>query len=203
MALHKQALMTLHVRQRLRDDLKAVRGMLKNAAGKEQLERELAGIEQLIPGVQAPPLEGFRAILPLNDLHKRIFAVQASVWRASGIKPLAEWQKNCWDMLSPTEPPLFGGAKVDLIMMKNEWRSAAFNLSNTGKSPAALRLSITGLPGGWNPKFISVRDVPFTDTKSGVPVAAALPEAKSDGTNYTTRGSDYYLRFGEQLEIPS
>ena len=183
MELHKEAVMTLHVRQRLTDDLKAVRETLKNVAGKEQLERELAGIEQLIPGVQAPPLEGFRAILPLNDLHKRIFAVQASVWRANGVKPLAVWQKNRWDMLSPTEP-LSGGAKVDLVMMRNEWRSAAFNLSNAGASPATLRLSITGLPGGRNPKCVSVRDVPFTDTKSGVPVAAALPEAESDGANY-------------------
>ncbi len=184
MELHKEAVMTLHVRQRLRDDLKAVRETLKNAAVEEALEKELAGIEKMIPGAQAPPLEGFRAILPLNDLHKRIFAVQASVWRARGVKPLAVWQKNCWDMLSPTELPLSGGAKVDVVMMKNEWRSAAFNLSNAGTSPTTLQLSIAGLPGGRNPKFVSVRDVPFTDTKSGVPVAAALPEAKSDGTNY-------------------
>jgi hypothetical protein len=182
--LHKEAVMTLHVRKRLGDDLKAVRESLKNEAGKEALERELAGIEKMIPGVQAPPLEGFRAVLPLNDLHKRIFAVQASVWRANGVKPLAVWQKNYWDMLSPTEPPLSGGAKVDVVMMKNEWRSAAFNLSNAGSSPTTLQLSIIGLPGGRNPKCVSVRDVPFTDTKSGVPVAAALPEAKSNGANY-------------------
>ena len=146
MELHKEAVMTLHVRQRLRDDLKAVRETLKNVAGKEQLERELAGIEPLISEVQAPPLEGFRAILPLNDLHKRIFAVQASVWRANGVKPLAVWQKNRWDMLSPTEPPLSGGAKVDLVMMKNEWRSAAFN-QDPPSGPAALGRHLPGLPG--------------------------------------------------------
>jgi hypothetical protein len=184
MELQKEAVMTLHVRQRLRNDLVTVREMVKKVAGKEELEKTLADIEKLIPGVQAPPLEEFRAILPLNDLHQRIFAVQASVWRAKGVKPLAVWQKNRWDMLSPTEPPLSGGAKVALVMMKNEWRSAAFNISNAGTSPTTLRLSIAGLPGGRNPKFVSVREVPFTDTKSGVPVAAALPEAESDGTNY-------------------
>lgn len=182
--LHKEAVMTLHVRQRLKNDLLAVRETIKSVAGKEDLERELAGIEKMIPGVQAPPLEGFRAILPLNDLHKRIFAVQAAVWRANGVNPLAVWRKNCWDMLSPTEPPPPGGARIDMVMMKNEWRSAAFNLSNAGASSTTLRLSIEGLPGGRNPKLVSVRDVPFTDTKSGVPVAAALPEAKSDGANY-------------------
>lgn len=178
--LHKEAVMTLHVRQRLTDDLTAIREAVKNQAGLE----ELAAIEKLIPQVEAPAPEDFRSILPLNDLHKRIFAVQASAWRANGLKPFVVWQKNCWDMLSPTEPPQTGGAKIDVVMMKNECRSTAFNISNTGTSPTTLSLSITGMPGGRNPKSISVRDVPFTDTKSGIPVAAALPEAKSDGASY-------------------
>ena len=184
MELHKEAVMTMHVRQRLKSDLMAVRETVKSVAGNEELERALAGIEKMIPGVQAPPLEDFRAILPLNDLHKRVFSVQASAWRANGVKPLTLWQKNCWDMLSATEPPLSGGARIAVVMMKNERRSAAFNISNAGPSPTTLHLSIAGLPGGRNPECISVRDVPFTDTKSGVPVAAALPEAKSDGASY-------------------
>ena len=182
--LLKDAVITGHVRQRLKDDLIAVREIVKSVAEREALERELAGIEKMIPRVQAPPLEDFRTILPLNNLHKRIFAVQASAWRAKGIKPLAVWQKNCWDMLSPTEPPLAGGAMIDVVMMKNEWRSSAFNVSNAGTTATTLQLSIAGLPGGRNPKFVSVRDVPFTDTRSGVQVACALPEARSDGANY-------------------
>ncbi len=183
----KDMVVTLHFRQRLKSDLAAVRETIRNVAGMEESAGELAAIEQLIATVEPPPWKEFRAILPFNDLHKRIFAVQASAWRANGAKPLAVWQKNPWDMLSPTEPPLPGGAKVDLVMMRNEWRSAAFNISNSGTSPATVRLSIAGLPGGRNPKFVSVRDVPFTDTKSGVPVAAALPEAETDGGDYRFR----------------
>jgi hypothetical protein len=82
------------------------------------------------------------------------------------------------------ESPTSGGAKVDVAMMQNEWRAAAFNLSNAGTSPVTLQLSIADLPGGTNPKTIAVCEVPFTDTKSGVPVAAALPEAKFDGQHY-------------------
>ncbi len=180
----KQVEVTIHVRQRLRKDLAAVRAEAHSLAAKGECEQELAGIEKQIPRVQVAATADFRAILPLNHLHQQqIFAVQA-VWRAHQVKPLAVWQKNPWDMLSPTEPPLPGGAKVDVSMMRNEWRSAAFNLSNADKTAADLALSIEGLPGGSNPNYVAVCDVPFTDTKSGVPVAAALPPAKSDGNRY-------------------
>ncbi len=87
-------------------------------------------------------------------------------------------------MLSPTEIPGGGGAKIDVAMMSNEFRGAAFNISNAGESSTEIRMSIVGLPGGVNPKYIAVHEVPFTDTKSGVPIAAALPYAKKDGDRH-------------------
>jgi hypothetical protein len=196
----KQVEVTIRVRQRLRNDLAAVRAELKGIGEEAECEKAIAAIEKEIAKLQVAASDDFRAILPLNDLHKRIFAVQAAVWRARGAKPITVWQKNAWDMLSPTEPPLACGAKIDVSMMQNEWRSAAFNLSNAGSTPVDLALSITwrsatfnlsdagktvtGVPGDTNPKWIAVCAVPFTDTKSGVPVAAALPPAKSDGQHY-------------------
>jgi hypothetical protein len=68
--------------------------------------------------------------------------------------------------------------------MRNEVRGAAFNLSNPGATAASLRITIEGLPGGMNPPSIAVHEVLFTDTKSGEPVAAAMPLARRDGDGY-------------------
>jgi hypothetical protein len=41
-------------------------------------------------------------------------------------------------------------------------------------------MQIAGLPGGTNPAYISVHEVAWTDTWTGKPVAAALPEARRE-----------------------
>ncbi|MCX7825134.1 MAG: hypothetical protein N2689_06210, partial [Verrucomicrobiae bacterium] len=38
-----------------------------------------------------------------------------------------------------------------------------------------------GLPGGTNPSYVAVHEVAWTDTRKGLAVAAALPEARRDG----------------------
>lgn len=175
---------TSGVRRRLGSDLAAVREAMRSIDRQEEVEKELDAIAQEIPRIQVIPSEDFKTILPLNDLHKRIFAAQAMVWRSAFRPGLIVWQKNRWDMLTPTEPPTPGGARVDVAMMGNEFRSAAFQISNASDAPAAIHLSISDLPGGPNPKYITVHDAPFTDTKSGVPVVAALPPARSDGQGF-------------------
>ncbi|MFQ6042113.1 MAG: hypothetical protein ACE5PV_14750 [Candidatus Poribacteria bacterium] len=168
------------MKRRLRNDATEVRKSLEGIVKKEKLAQELDAIEKEIPMIAEVSAEGFRTVLPLNDLHRRIFAVQAAIWREKGVKRVIVWQKNRWDMLSPTEPPREGGAEINVAMMKNEYRSAAFNISNAGPGQRELGLSIVGLPGGTNPNYITVHDVPFTDTKSGVPIAAALPYARKE-----------------------
>lgn len=185
---HERKMVQL-VRRRLRLDLAAVRSSLKGLLREEELERKLDEIEREIETIEDVPAEGFRAVLPLNDLHRRIFSVQAAVWREMGFRSILVWQKNRWDMLSPTEPPREGGARIEMAMMRNEYRGAAFNISNPTPGQAKLRLSIAGLPGGINPDYITLHEVPFTDTKSGIPVAAALSPARRKGR--------YFL-----LEIP-
>jgi hypothetical protein len=166
------------IKRRLRNDIAAVRKALQNTPEAAGLEKELDAIEGEIPHVKQVQTRKFRTIFPLNDLHKRVFSVQGAIWRKKGLRRLVAWQKNRWDMLSPTERPTGDGVQIDVGMMRNEYRSAAFNLSNPGPEDLEFDVAILGLPGGPNPDYISVHDVPFTDTKSGVPVAAALPLAK-------------------------
>jgi hypothetical protein len=136
----------------------------------------------------------FSTVFPVNDLHREIFLLQADLWNRMGHKGLVVWQKDRWDPLSPTEPPRGGGAGIGVAMMQNETRGAAFNMSRARSlrmspqvgaeppPPTTVKLRIVGLPGGTNPRYVSVHEVLFTDTQSGTPVAAAMPLARqSDG----------------------
>lgn len=179
-----EVIVTQCVKRRLRNDLAAVRGAIQDISESAGLVKELNAIEEKIPDVKQTQARDFKTIFPINSLHRRIFSVQAAIWRKKGLKQLVAWQKNHWDMLSPTEQPNRNTAKIDVAMMRNEYRSAAFNLSNPGPDDLQLDIAILGLPGGLNPDYISVHDVPFTDTKSGVPIAAALPLAKKAEENF-------------------
>jgi hypothetical protein len=183
-AFFREIAVTQCVKRRLRSDLAAVRRALEGTPGCAELGTELDDTEREIPDLQETNTANFRTVLPLNDLHRRIFSVQGAIWRRKSIKRLVAWQKNRWDMLSPTEQPNAESARVDVAMMSNEYRSAAFNLSNPGPDDLELDVAIDGLPGGPSPDYIQVHEVPFTDTKSGVPVAAALPAAKQRGRHF-------------------
>jgi len=190
----RRVMVTRGVRRRIRADAAAVREALRSAelsaAARKRLDAELADVRRQAEALTVEVRPGFRTVLPLNALHRRVFSAQAELWRAGRRGDLVVWQKNRWDMLSPTEPPRAGGARIDVAMMRNEHRGAAVNVTNVSAEPIRLKLSFTGLPGGATPGWIDVLDVPFTDTKSGVPVAAAMPAAtRVDG--------------GYEVEIPS
>jgi len=174
------------IKKRLYNDVAELRRAMADIAIKENLVKELASIEKEIGNIREVSIEGFRTIFPLNNLHRRIFSVQAAIWRQKGVNGLVVWQKNRWDMLSPTEQPRGNGARIDVAMMKNEYRSAAFNISNPARRDVELNLAIIELPGGQNPNYIAVHEVPFTDTKSGVPIAAALPLMRKVGQYFRT-----------------
>ena len=170
--------------QRVRKDLLAVReadAKLKGDASKPILA-ELDAIEREIPNMPRRHDPKARVTLPLNPLHERVFRAQAMVWRAQKLAPLTLSPANPWDPLDIVGTPARGAASgVSVAMMQNEFRSAAFNISNAGKTAVELRLQVAGLPGGTNPPYVAVHEVAWTDTRKGIAVAAALPEARLDG----------------------
>ena len=168
--------------QRIRKDLLAVReaaAKLKGDASKPILA-ELDAIERELPSMPRRHDPKARVTLPLNPLHERVFRAQAMVWRAQKLAPLAASPANPWDPLDITGAPPRGDSGVSVAMMQNEYRSGALNISNAGESAAELHLQITGLPGGTNPPNVAVHEVAWTDTRKGIAVAAALPEARRD-----------------------
>ena len=175
---------TWGVRRRLRADAAAVREQLRAARlsddARAKLATQLADAEKRIDSLRVPADAGFRTVLPINDLHRRIFAVQAALWRTKHTGPVVLWQANRWDMLGPTEPPRGDAPRIDVAMMRNEYRGAAVNVSNVSAETARLTLRFEGLPGGAMPAYVGVQEVLMTDTRSGVPVAAALPDARRE-----------------------
>ncbi len=123
-------------------------------------------------------LAGFRAVLPLNGLHARQFACQAALWRAEGHEELVLWQSPLWEPLDHlATPPRDAAPQLTIAMMDNEYRAASFNITNTQNDAVDVVLNIEGLPGDVNPDYITVHEVAWTDTASGLPVSSALPVA--------------------------
>ena len=185
----KEAVVFGAIGWRLRTDLAARREAIATARLAEAERNALlaradgiaAAIEALPPSVPAD----FQTILPLNDLHASIYALNAPVLRARGFAPLSAWRQSRWDPLTPAQtppepPPRPPALRVDMI--SGEVRAEAFNLTNATDGPMAATVRVTGLPGGDNPDYLTVRQVLFTDTRSRQPIAAALPEAeRTDG----------------------
>jgi hypothetical protein len=152
----------------------------------DPLRASLTAIDLQIPTITsiASPTT-FTTIFPINDLHRQIFAVQAGLWRALGLPNIVAWKSGRYDPLSPTEVPTQNTAEMNVAMMSNEYRADVINLSNTKASAADLTLTLEGLPGGDDPGYVSVREIPFTDTVTLAPVAAALSIVSKQNGHYS------------------
>jgi hypothetical protein len=172
---------------RLREDIKGIRTALRAKPlappAREAIAAQLVAAEQGLRNPVDRSNQDFRAVMPLNALHERIFRVQAQLWRAMGLPLVSVWQSGLWDPLPPIHnPSLEPVPAVQVDMMLNEYRAVAFNISNASDEPKTLRLKIDGLPGGINPPYLTVHEVAWTGTSGGHCFPAALPEAeKSEG----------------------
>jgi len=178
------------IRTRLVQDIEALKREAAAAEGvpdqtREQVLGELAHVEaNLGPATETD--DDFRAILPLNAWHERVMRTQAWLWRAAGFGPLTFWHSNLWDPLPLVgAPDTTAALAVDVHMMRKEHRAAAFNVSNSTDEPKEVSFRLSGLPGGDNPEYVTVHEVLWTDTRHGMPVAAAMPEIAPENDLYT------------------
>lgn len=169
--------------RRLRQDIAALRE--KTAAPaippavRAAVTGELDAIVAAMATDTAQPGTDFRAVLPLNPLHQRVFACQARLWAAQGRGGITAWQSPLWGPLFHlADPPVDAAPALHVAAMGNEYRAASFNVSNASQEDALLNLQIEGLPGGTNPVYATVHEVAWTGTATGIPVASALPEAE-------------------------
>jgi hypothetical protein len=177
------------VSRRLRRDLATLREKAAMpdvpAMVREGVTAELDAIARDLAEIPQPEA-GFKAVLPLGPLHRRIFACQASLWPRGGTRGgFHVWQSALWGPLSHlADPPIGARPELNVAMMGNEYRAASLNISNPGAADLTLEVAIDRLPGGMNPDYISVQEVAWTDTASGVPVASALPDAERRGAGW-------------------
>lgn len=125
----------------------------------------------------------FRALLPFNDAHARLFQVQAALWKAQGQAALTYSVPATWDPTELVALPHVGG-QIEVHTMRGEYRAAAVNLANASDKPIEVRVYFDGLPGSPTPNYVTVHEVPWTDTVPGTPVAAALTPAQCDGVHW-------------------
>jgi hypothetical protein len=145
------------------------------------LRAELKIADAALQVSSVPGDDTFRAVLPYNEAHARLFQIQASLWKAQGLADLTYTVPATWDPVDLASPAKIGG-KIEVHTMRGEYRAAAINLANASNRPIEVRLQVEGLPESPTPKYIEVCEVPWTDTLESQPVAAALLPAKHVGS---------------------
>jgi hypothetical protein len=137
----------------------------------EGLQAEIEALDQVPEGVTT-------TILPLNDLHARIYALQAPLLRAHGRRGLSVWDAYRYDPLHPLQAPAAPPARpagLSVRLLRNEARAEVLNLTNATDEPVTATLKATG--AGRPAAYLGLREVLFTDTRELIPVAAALGPA--------------------------
>jgi hypothetical protein len=186
---HMSKLMTNSlIQNQFTRDLQAVKDDIADlpAAQGAAFAPKVDALTRAIADMPIVDMDGFKAILPMTDLERDIFRLQAEVWRAQG-KPLVRlWDIHRWDPLAPSAEPREDSpeAAVDVRMMSNEFRADVFNITNADDREHRFRLSIGGLPGGDNPDYITVHEALTVGTRRFTEVTAALPEARQTGDEY-------------------
>ncbi len=132
------------------------------------------------------PAPGARLTLPFSEAHRRVMRARAAVWRAHGMKPTV-WQTGPWDLLAPGDTPPKRARKpaLALQMLRGEQRGAVLNVTNADEQDLGLRITVSGMPGGATPDWLTVSGVAWTATNAGPPVASALPGAGRSRDGWT------------------
>jgi hypothetical protein len=193
MATLLSARITSFTRAQLRVDLDAVAKDITAeatpAAARADLRKRAGELGDRVAKMPALPQPDFKAVLPMNEIERDIFQLQANVWRAQGKPVLRLWQTHRWDMLGPTqEPP--AKAKLPTVrvdMMNNESRADVFNITHAGQGEMTVRLRIEGLPGGPNPDYVVPHEVACIGTRSLGAVSSPLPVMKREGDAFVMR----------------
>jgi len=190
----------------------SINGIRRNAASlpeetRKILETEISGVEAKLAGMDWEALfrsPGYRAMAPLNDLHRELFRINAEALRMRGAPPLVVWHKHRWDPLEAIEVPknmmtqtgwkrmlsrlgLFEKLpELKLELMNGEYRAETLNLTNVKPEDQEVNIFFENLPGGKTPSYIRVHQVEFVVTKDKM-IADALPEAEKDVNGYKIR----------------
>lgn len=174
------------IRRRFEADIAAVKRAIDTSniadpAIRETLNAQWTNAGTALRASELPNDAAFRAVLPYNETHAQLFQVQAALWKALGRTALTYAVPATWDPTDLAALPSTGG-RSEVHTMRGEYRAAAINLANASSTPIEARMHFEGLPGAPTPEYVTVHEVPWTDTVEGQPVTAALPLARREGS---------------------
>jgi Domain of unknown function (DUF4082) len=176
--------MARQIQRRMSADVDAARAALAAAVVAGDVRSALAGeLNDIDAGIQTLPAAapGFRAVLPLNDLHASLFAVQGALAEATGWPALTAWAVNPWDFAQPLDKsPALGSERVSIAAMNGETRSGAISVSNSTSQPLTASVQLEASDGS-EPADVSLFQTAWTDTRELIPVADALLPLPADG----------------------
>jgi hypothetical protein len=141
----------------------------------DELSRQVAQIE-----INIDP-KTFRAILPLNSFHQKIFALHGKILEAEGYKALTFWHRYRYSPLSLLEKPIGAIQSLEVKMMQDEYRAEVFNITNATDTPAKIRFAFKNLPN-----CVEVRQVEYVDTAEFRIDATALTVVPFENGEYET-----------------
>ena len=183
-----QFMFSHRLKSQLRHDLGAVEEDLEGLGERQSaaLQAKLGSLRERIEEPLTLQPDGFKAILPMCDLERTIFRLQAEVWRVQGKPILRVWKAHRWDHLAPSQDPPPGAPdpRLAIRLMRNEHRADVLNLTNAADTDLTVQLQIRSLPGGTNPEYIRVHEVLHVGTKDHCAVAAALPRVLPQASRY-------------------
>lgn len=190
-AAYRRRVVQEAVRREVRAGVAVARTDLKASAvpapGRVALSKELDAIEAALADYQPP--SDFRAIVPYCDQQRHLFAVWAALWRSRGMRATL-WQSGRYDPILPGDlPPAHPAAPViDLVMLSGEIRAGVFNVTNPLDHQLDVTVTVSNLARLGRPTrtdALTLCEVAYTGTRSGNPVASALPAAERAGQGWT------------------
>ncbi len=128
-------------------------------------------------------LKSFRTIIPFNAEHAKIFQAYSATLRDRGFRGLKIWPYGRFDYFGlNAEPEDDNLEELSLMMMRNEQRSAAFNLTNCTAKEQPINISLTDIPQGCK---VELYYTAFVDTKNNKAIPSALLKAKQIGKKWS------------------
>jgi len=184
----KQNQSAAYARRRLDDDIASVRDLVKQSSVaanlKSTFEDRLHKAEMETQRIQSLPND-FKAILPLNDSHRDVFAVYGELLAAEGQTPLTVWKQHRYAWLPLlAKPDSAVKPQLSFSMLRNQVRSDALLITNASGETKQVTLNFKGAPKGAQPNWLQVDAVAWTDTAQGLPVADALLPLKANNGGY-------------------
>lgn len=124
--------------------------------------------------VELPPDNEFRAVIPFNEAHAKMFSIQGELLnRKLGDKTVIS-KIHRYEWLSFDHQPERQKSGIVIGMLKDEVRSDMLLLSNPSGTAREIKMEVDGIEG--EPRWLRLFSVPWTDTLERMLVSTALEE---------------------------